>query len=179
MNDREASRSGAFGRGPNTGTFWAWVPAGLLGSMLLGLGTMAFIAIDDPHFALEPNYYDKAVHWDQAQAEAKADRALGMKLDLRPLAISYSGQIDLVLTLKDRGDFALTGAEVELQAFPNAYAGRIEQLLLRETAPGVYTGQLEHGMRGLWELRFLVKPAAGAATYREVLRRDVAKAGAA
>ena len=61
-----------------SGTFWAWVPATLLGAMLLGLGTMAYIAIDDPSFALEPNYYDKAVHWDRSQAEARSSQALGL-----------------------------------------------------------------------------------------------------
>ena len=36
---------------------WPWVPAGLLGAMLIGLGTMATIAIRDPGFALERDYY--------------------------------------------------------------------------------------------------------------------------
>jgi hypothetical protein len=176
MSDRESS---PFVTKPSARSFWPWVPAMLLGSMLIGLGTMAFVAIDDPHFALEPNYYDKAVHWDQSQAEASASRALGVRLELQPLAVSAGGQVELVLVLEDRASLPLAGAEVRLEAFPNAYAGQIERLQLRETAPGVYTGKLGHGVPGLWELRFTIEPGPGSASYRQVLRRDVSKAGAA
>jgi hypothetical protein len=162
----------------NAGRFWAWVPAGLLGTMLVGLGTLAYVAIDDPHFALEANYYDKAVHWDQSQTEARESDALGLKLELEaPLALAADGRIDVRLLVQDRRDLAFSGAEVVLEAFPNAYAGRVERITLRETGVGVYAGQLTHGVTGLWELRLVVKQ--GSFHFSQVLRRDVAKGDAA
>lgn len=162
----------------SSGTLWSWVPAMLLTSMLVGLGTMAFIAIDDPSFALEPNYYDKAVHWDRSQAQARDSQALGLRLTLlQPLSISSPAEVELVLSIRDREDLPLRGAKVDLEAFPNAYAARVQHVSLREASPGVYRVKLAHGVRGLWELRFVV--AQGTSRFRQVLRVDVAKGDAA
>jgi hypothetical protein len=157
----------------NTGSFWAWVPALLLGSMLVGLGTLAYIAIDDPGFALEPNYYDKAVHWDQSQAAGRESDALGLELALAPLTVVKGGQVQLELTVNARGGSPFTGGDVRVEAFPNAFASRIERVALRETAPGVYSGGLPRGVLGLWELRVTLK--RGALNFQQILRRDVAK----
>ena len=162
----------------NAGRVWAWVPALLLGATLLGLGTLAYIAIDDPHFALEPNYYDKAVHWDTARAEARENEVLGLKIALSaPLVVAADGRLDIALSVQTRRDLPLSGAVLELEAFPNAYASRVQHISLRETAPGAYAGALSQAVRGLWELRIVVKQ--GSLRYSRVLRVDVTKAGAA
>jgi nitrogen fixation protein FixH len=145
--------------------------------MLLGLGVLAYIAIDDPHFALEPDYYDKAVHWDRTQSEARDSAALGFELTLpATLALSADGSLEIELRVTDRNRAVLTAALVELEAFPNAYASRVERLTLREAAPGVYRGRLNGQARGLWELRFRV--AKGSLHFYESVRRDVVKGDA-
>lgn len=165
-------------RAVGAGVFWAWLPAMLLGSMLVGLGTLAYIAIDDPSFALEPNYYDKAVHWDQSQAQQRQSQALGFELKLgQPLVVSRDGRTFVELELKDRAGVDISGANLAVSAFPNAFASRIEELVLREEAPGIYRGELKHAVPGLWELRCSVN--VGSAHYTSTLRADVAKRGAA
>lgn len=160
------------------GRVWAWVPALLLGSMLVGLGTLVTIAVDDPHFALEPNYYDKAVHWDRARAEASASEALGLTLSLAPaLYREADGSVELELAISDRGGAPFARAQVEIEAFPNAYASRKQHLQLQEVAPGRYRGKLEQGLLGLWELR--VGLTRDADRFHHDLRRDVLKRGAA
>ena len=120
------------------GRFWAWVPATLLGAMLLGLGTMAYIAIDDPSFALEPNYYDKAVHWDRSQAEARDSQVLGLRLSLRQApAVSAQGEVELLREVRDRQARPLPGAAAELEAIPNAFAARLQRISLQEASPGL------------------------------------------
>lgn len=154
-----------------TGAFWAWLPVVLLGSMVTGLVTLAYVASSDPHFALEPSYYEKAVHWDQAQAEARHSQELGLRVTLpERLALTKSGEIELEMHVNDRQAAALEGAEVQVEAFPNAYASRIQNIVLRERAPGVYAGHLARGMVGLWELRVTIR--RGSLHYREVVRRD-------
>jgi nitrogen fixation protein FixH len=160
------------------GAVWACVPAALLGSMLLGLGVLAYVAIDDPHFSLEANYYDKAVHWDRSQREARDSAALGLQLDLpKTLLQSPDGRVEVELRVADRERAPLPGAVVELEAFPNAYASRIERVRLHEAAPGVYRAVLTGRTRGLWELRFSV--VKGSQRFLQSLRRDVGKGSAA
>jgi hypothetical protein len=156
------------------GTFWAWVPAGLLASMLLGLGTLAYIAIDDPGFALEPNYYEKAVQWDRSQAEARESQALGFRLaPAHSLMLGADGGIEVELELRDRQGRLVSGAELSLEAFPNAAARKIDRAKLHETSPGTYRARLRGGASGLWELRCQV--AYGTARFQQVLRLDVSK----
>lgn len=157
--------------------FWAWVPLLLLGSMLLGLGTLAHIAMDDPHFALEPNYYDKAVHWDSARAERSESRAVWLHLTLTEPRVDASGSAELELRITDAAGAAFPNAAVAAVAFPNAFATRIQRLTLTEAGPGVYRAKLERSVLGVWELRITVE--RGAARYHEVLRPQLRKAGAA
>jgi hypothetical protein len=157
-------------------SLWAYVPALLLGCMFVGLGSMAYVAIHDPHFALEPNYYDKAVHWDAAQAEERASRELGLVLELAKLEIAPTGNAPLLVKLTAASGQELHG-QLTLEAFPNAFAGQIEHITLHETAPGTYTGALTKPLPGLWELRFVL--TQGGQRCRETLRRDVTKGGAA
>jgi hypothetical protein len=142
--------------------------------MLLGLGSMAFVAIDDPGFALEPDYYDKAVHWDRSQAEGRASEALGFRLEpASTLSVGPDGSVEVELKLRDRHGSALSGAEIRIEAFPNAAATRVERRRLQEVEPGTYRATLRGGTTGLWELRCAV--TYGTARYRQVLRLEVAK----
>ncbi|RYZ02429.1 MAG: hypothetical protein EOO73_31940 [Myxococcales bacterium] len=158
------------------GALWAWVPGLLLTSMLTGLGVLVWLAVDDPHFALEPNYYDKAVHWDQARARASTSLALGLATTVSPaLYKAADGSIDLEVAVDDRTLARFAGAAVELEAFPNAYAAQVQRLTLHEAAPGVYRGKLERGVLGLWELR--LKVSRGSERFEQTLRRDVLSGG--
>jgi hypothetical protein len=160
------------------GRIWALVPVGLLLCMFAGLGTLAYIAIDDPSFALEPDYYTKAVHWDRSQAQLRENEALGFALEVRqPVVVATDGQAPLELHLTDRAGAPISGARLEVAAFPNAFASRVERLVLQETAPGVYRANLTRGMAGLWELRCDV--SVGASHYARALRTDLVKRSAA
>ena len=160
------------------GRIWAYVPLGLLLCMFFGLSTLAYVAIDDPSFSLEPDYYAKAVHWDRNQAQLRENQALGFALEVhQPLIVSTGGQTPIELKLTDRAGLGISGARLEVTAFPNAFATRVEQLVLLEVAPGIYRGELKHGMPGLWELRCSIH--VGPSLYARALRTDVVKRSAA
>lgn len=159
------------------GRFWAMVPVMLLGSMFVGLGSMAYVAVNDPGFALEPNYYDKAVHWDRSQAEAAASRELGLKLSLSQLHLTAAGKLELELTVADKSGVAVSGAEVQVEGFAIARANQVQLLMLREVAPGRYRAEIHSKTLGLWELRVSVQKEHD--HYREVLRHDATKGDAA
>ncbi|HEV8549379.1 MAG TPA: FixH family protein [Polyangiaceae bacterium] len=151
------------------GTFWAFVPVVLLAASLAGVGSMCSIAIRDPGFALEKNYYERAVGWDGEQAQWRENARLGYHLDAA--FVAAAGGTELVAHLFDRAGVPLRGAVVRVEAFANARSGQRRELTLTEGPESGYTGRLERARPGLWELRFRVEHDG--ARFTETVRADV------
>ena len=167
--------------GPKTaerqpGSYWKFVPAGLLGAMLTGLVTMATIAADDPSFAVESDYYKKAIAWDRELDQQGTNARLARKVTLETRS-SSERVAALALRVADAGGAALDGAEVELEAFPNARAGERQRLVFTERRPGAYAAELALTRTGLWELRLTVTRGKDRTTH--VLRVDFDREGGA
>ena len=156
------------------GTFWMLVPVGLLAASVIGVGSLAAVAAGDPSFALEQNYYERAVHWDRQQAESAENKRLGYHLTLT-LAPSPTGA-ELALHVADRAGVALHGANVAIEAFANARSGDRRRLTLAEAPDGSYRAELRDARPGLWELRCVVSHAGE--RYSEILRADVPRSRA-
>jgi hypothetical protein len=140
--------------------------------MLAGLGTMAAIAIRDPGFALEQNYYEKAVNYDAEIAQ----RAVNARLDwtLEPsLGAARAGRGTALALVVHEGSGVVRGAEVRVTAIRNASASRVLEAPLNETAPGEYRAELPLGNGGVWELRFSIQ--RGTDRFTQVVRRDVSE----
>ena len=158
-------------RGPRSrGLFWALVPVGLLAASLCGVGSMAVIASGDPSFSLEHDYYGRAVHWEQEQAQIRENQRLGYRLKLE------FERAALVVHLRDRDGEPVRGASVRAEAFANARAANIRQLVFSERGDGTYHAAFGSARPGLWEFRFRVENAA--LTFTNVVRADI-PAGAA
>jgi hypothetical protein len=149
---------------------WAFAPVVLLLAGVGGLATVASIASDDPSFALEPRYYEKAVHWDEQQLEKAASARLGWRLEAEVSLVDAKGA-ELSTRVSAADGSPLSGARVEADAFPNARANEIRTVRLEERAPGEYVARLERARPGLWEFRFAVEN--GADKYATVVRADV------
>lgn len=151
---------------------WCLVPVGLLACMLAGLGTMATIAIRDPGFALERDYYKKAVRYDQEMLQAKENARLAWSAEVEVGAASAGQRTPIAVRLGDRFGL-LSGANVRVEALRNATAARVLSGSLSEASDGVYRTELplEHG--GLWELRFTFERGRDRVT--TVVRRDVSE----
>ena len=157
---------------------WALVPVGLLASSFFGVGWMAIIAVRDPSFALEPDYYQKAIHWDQAQAQAANNERLGYAFSVPGAVVSDSrGLATLQLKINDRSGRAVRGAHVSATAFPNAFSEDISQIQFNQRAPGVYEAPVKVRHAGLWEFRVTMDDGADHVT--TVLRIVLAPGGAA
>jgi hypothetical protein len=153
-----------------SGTFWAFVPAGLLVTLLGGLVSMAVIASDDPGFALERDYYRKAVGYDAEIAQRAENARLAWDIELVEPALGRHGRA-LVAARVRAGTEALTGARVSVQAICNANANRVVEARLEPAGPGEYRAELPLARPGLWEFRFTVE--RGGERFTESLRRDV------
>ena len=137
------------------GFAWALAPVALLGTMFVGWGVMISLALDDPAFAIEPDYYDKAVHFDEHRAEARESRELGWSLEVRPQLDAEGAQV--LVTLRDREQHPIHSANVKATVFHNARSSQWRQIEFRDVGRGRYTQRLAPWRPGLWELRFEVQ----------------------
>jgi len=139
---------------PAGGSRWALVPVFLLASSVLGVGSMAFVATHDPSFSTEPDYYQKAVHWDETQAQAAENQRLGYALAL-PLSFTRNAaqQATIELVVRDRAGQLVSGAEVRAEAFSNLAASEVTALEFSERSPGRYEATLRARHLGVWNFR--------------------------
>jgi hypothetical protein len=127
---------------------------------------MAVIAARDPGFSLERDYYTRAVHWDEQQAQNQQNQRLGYRLS--PVS---TGPSALSVRLVDRNGEPVRGAVVRAEAFANARAANIRKLAFSEGAAGIYRVELGSARPGLWEFRFRVEHAGR--VFTEVSRLDI------
>lgn len=154
----------------SSGRWWAWAPAlilgGLLGAQLIVLSQV----LHDPGFAIERDYYQKAVDWDSARAREQKSRELGWRAKCGVTPPSASKGAVFHLELEDARGGPVGGARVHVSAFHNARAGRFVELSLREVQPGVYEAELPPGKSGAWEFR--ISAARHAEVFEQTVRLD-------
>ena len=151
------------------GRVWAWVPALLLGGLLGTQLTVLHYVLEDPSFALESDYYRKAVSWDAQRELERASAALGWQAQLEATPSAHGTR--LRVQLSDAAGGALAGATVRVQAFANARAAQQFELELAETAPGSYSAELPSAAHGLWEFR--LQATRGSARFAKIVRLSV------
>ena len=120
----------------------------------VGLNIWVFrVASDDPSFAIEPNYYQKAVDWDSTLAQRRENLALGWHLSPTLGAFTARQGAHLQVTLTDAAGAAIPDATVKVAAFFNARANDIiDTTLVRDSAG--YAVNLPVTRGGVWELQF-------------------------
>jgi nitrogen fixation protein FixH len=153
-----------------SGLPWMLLPIVLLALMFVGLCSLAAIAINDPGFAVERDYYKKAVTWDAARAEAAENVRLGWTIDVTVLAGAEQRDVELKAVIQTADGKPLRGANLEALAFANARANDILKLTFREVRPGEYRARVDKVRPGLWELRFSAQE--GLSRFSEVVRLD-------
>jgi nitrogen fixation protein FixH len=128
-----------------------WFPLMLVGLLLVSVGANIYLivrATNDPSFAVEPDYYAKAVAWDELQAERARSEELGWAMSVA------AGHDALEVELRDALGRPVDGAEVEVVAFHNARASERIEARLRPRGRGIYEVERSFPRPGLWEYRF-------------------------
>jgi nitrogen fixation protein FixH len=149
-------RRGRARAGPR-GWFWpALVGALLIGGVGANVGLMV-AATRDPSFAVERDYYRKALHWDETMAQEATNAALGWSVAVAVEPAEVPGRARIRARVADREGRPVTGARVAVEAFPSARASHVLSLVLPPDAGGGYAATLELERPGLWELRFRVE----------------------
>jgi nitrogen fixation protein FixH len=132
---------------------WLWpgIIIGILGVHTIGCLIVVYIATSDPSHAVVPDYHNKAVAWDQQQAQARASLRLGWTCTIETsLAADMFGQRTVRISLRDADDKSLTEAEVKLRAYHHARANDVSEAEFKEGAPGEYVATVDMKRPGLW-----------------------------
>ena len=111
------------------------------------------IANDDPSFAVEPDYYRKAVHFDSTMAQERENISLGWGIETRIDSIGDGRHTRVAIRLRDASSYPLPGARVAVMARFNARANDTLTALLTEESPGTYVTTLPIARPGEWDVR--------------------------
>lgn len=111
------------------------------------------VANDDPSFAIEPDYYRKAVQFDSTMAQERANLSLGWAARSTIAPIAPDEATELAVALLDAQAAPLSGARVAVMARFNARANDTLTAVLTEAAPGHYRTTLPIRHPGEWEVR--------------------------
>lgn len=154
-------------------------PAWIIGPALVGVITLAtmigaaaliYHAHADPSFAVEADYYDKAVHWDDSAAQERRNAELGWRL-----LIEASAADGLRMTLVDGLGFPVEGADISVEAFHNARSADRVRWTPGDAGGGVYRHPAKFERFGLWEFRVVARRASE--TFTVVQQRMVGAGG--
>jgi len=141
----------------------------MLGAILMvSVGANIYLVIranSDPSFAVEPDYYAKAVDWDDIQAQKAESEALGWSISVN------AEPAQLRIRLTDRLGQPISAAMVEVEAFHNARAADRTRGVMIPRGDGVYILEAAFDRPGLWEYR--ITATTGDYTYRHVAREEV------
>lgn len=125
----------------------------ILGATIVGNLVMMRVASNDPSFAIEPDYYRKAVHFDDAMAQARRNQATGWVMTVQVDSLAAERATGVRVLVRDRTGMPITGARLALMARFNARANDTLTSALTEEGAGGYHAALALPVPGVWEFR--------------------------
>jgi len=141
------------------GAVWPYLIAGALALHVVVSLIVVFIATSDPSYAVEEDYYQKAIDWDEKKAQDRSNADLEWLFEFTVKPPDRPGDQPLLeVTLRDAAENPLTGATVSVEAFHNSRSADILRAVLHASGePGVYRASMPMQRNGRWELRFSVR----------------------
>ena len=135
------------------GMAWPIAVGSILGLTVAANVWLMRIATGDPSFAVEENYYQRGVHWDDEMAQRARNTELGWHLLATLSPIEHGRGAGLSVFLNDSLVAPIDNASVVVWAVHMARASQPVEVTLRSSAPGEYAARVPIERAGLWELR--------------------------
>jgi nitrogen fixation protein FixH len=156
------------------GMLWPAAVAGVLCLTIAANVWLITIANNDPSFAVEQNYYQRGLHWDDELAQRAHNAELGWKLlaTLEPIERGLGAELRIALT--DSRVAPIRDASVVVRAVHVARANDPVEVTLESADDGHYRAIVPLQRAGLWELRIAVH--RGPDVYTAIERMDARSA---
>lgn len=137
---------------------WQW-PALVIALLLMNLAlavVAVYYATTDKTFAVEPDYYRKAMRWDSYAAMRDASAKLGWTVNARvESTVTPTGKPRLVVHVVDKEQKEVSDVQLRAIAFHRARASDRLELALANAGGGVYECEAAMDRPGLWEVRLI------------------------
>ncbi len=156
MSEQDDQRTGFF----KIGKHWPWVIVGMLvvhASIILG--TIAVVSARHDLY-VEPDYYAKAIDWDNQRAMREMADTMGWTIELAV----YDEQVDsgtgrqaLEVSIRDRDNQPIDGALVQAEAVHPAHANDRINLVLLGIDDGRYRKPIEMEVPGFWQVHLAIR----------------------
>lgn len=138
---------------PRQSRRWPLIIVAMLVVHVLLMATATVIATHDRSFAVMPNYYEKALKWDQSQADKRASEQLGWKLTMEPSeTIDPIGRRTVTFVLVNIDNKPIADATVELSYFHHSHATDVATAKFTTDAQGKATATLPMRFSGFWDI---------------------------
>jgi nitrogen fixation protein FixH len=155
---------------------WGLVVVGLLCAHVSGMILAVRIATGDPTFTSVPDYYQRAVAWDDQAASQRASDALGWQAELSSSALGDR----LVLVVRDAHGAPVDGLVGTVSAYHHARTRDVFEAPLTARGDGTYFAAIAVGAPGAWQVA--LRAERGGEVFvlaTEVVVRDETTSGAA
>ncbi len=134
-----------------SGRWWPWSLTIVLGLTVAGNAWLWRVANSDPSFAVEPDYYQQAIHWDSTTARSRRSAALGWSVDASLTAVANGTQ--LRVTVRDPDGQPMQDVRLSANARHTARAAIIYPLVFTPTIDSGFLGTVPSTRSGRWEVR--------------------------
>jgi len=124
----------------------------LLGLNVCIVGATVYLAHADKSVAIEPDYYHKAVMWEEHRRDDARSHALGWNLLLTAGPVA-GARTPVTITLQTRAGAPIIGAAVRVIAFHNLRSADRQRVALDEAGEGRYEGWMNADRSGLWQFQ--------------------------
>lgn len=143
------------------GRKWTAIIIGLLSMNICIVAVTVVCATRDQSFAIEPDYYKKAVEWDRTAKQRDRAAALDWGVSVS-LAEPRAGSDQPVVRVTLKGPAAtgavpLDGAQVHAEVFAQARSGSRLNFYAESVGGGVYESPAPIARPGLWEVRLKIR----------------------
>ncbi|MCB9845214.1 MAG: FixH family protein [Phycisphaeraceae bacterium] len=130
----------------------------------------AYFALSDPSATVVPDYYQRALDWDESAGRRAASEALGWKAGVSVDAAPNAAGLRAVrVRLVDSEGAALAGLSVRLSAFAHVRAREVQHIDLEELGDGFYAGPIRVLHPGLWQIQIEAEGPVGRFLHDESL----------
>jgi nitrogen fixation protein FixH len=123
---------------------WLVAITGLLGANMIAMVVLAVVANNGTNQVI-PDYYARAVHYDEELARSTVSQALGWHVEVT----MAGGAVDM--TLRDAAGHAIDGAQVRITGYQRAHASEAVEVALASAPDGHYRGAVR-AQRGRYDL---------------------------